>query len=119
MDFDTSTWMMIAFVVSMIGGIWKVYTFMPSETLKDDDTGEDTHNALVDIMYKVLKELDSAPDSKTLHEKMTQHKEFDKEKFWRFNQNKLNQLLNKHYVKNKHLSSIEDVHKEAKTKNQE
>jgi hypothetical protein len=114
MEISNSTWMMIAFVVGTALSIWKMYPFLVNRTLEDDDTGEDAHEYLVAHMCKVLKECENTPDAKELHEKMTTHSDFDKEKFWRFNLNKLNQLLNIHYSKNPHLNSIEDIHKELR-----
>jgi len=106
--------MMIAFVAGMILSIWKMYPFLVNRTLEDDDTGEDSHAYLVAIMHKVLQDEQKTPSAEKLYEKMTEHEDFDKEKFWRFNLNKLNQLLFKHYAKHPHLNSIEDIHKEAK-----
>jgi hypothetical protein len=114
MEISNSTWMMIAFVVGTALSIWKMYPFLVNKTLEDDDTGEDAHEYLVEHMCKILKDCQTTPDAKELHEKMTTHADFDKEKFWRFNLNKLNQLLNIHYSKNPHLNSIEDIHKEVK-----
>ena len=116
MEISTSTWMMIAFIAGMVLSIWKMYPFLVNRTLEDDDTGEDAHNTLVELMHKVLEDEDKAPNAKELHEKMTSHADFDKEKFWRFNLNKLNQLLYRHYAKHPHLNSIEDIHKELKEK---
>ncbi len=113
MELSSSTWMMLAFVIAFVFSIWKMYPFLVNRTLEDDDTGEDAHEYLIKHMYKVLKNSENPPTIKELHEKMVGHEEFDKEKFWRFNQNKLNQLLHKHFTKNEHLNSIEDVHKEA------
>jgi len=115
MKFDTSTWMMIGFVAALAISVWKMYAFMPTKTLHDDDTGEDSHEHLVSVMQKVLKDEENPPNVEQLHQKMTQHSDFDKEKHWRFNQNKLRQLLNKHYIKNPHLSSIEEIHKEVRS----
>jgi len=106
--------MMIAFVVGMVLSIWKMYPFLVNRTLEDDDTGEDAHEYLLNIMHKVLQDEEQTPTAKELHEKMINHKDFDKEKFWRFNLNKLNQLLNRHYAEHPHLESIEDIHKEVK-----
>jgi len=115
MEISTSTWMMIAFVIAMIFSIWKMYPFLVNRTLEDDDTGEDAHEYLVNHMHKVLQTCEITPDAKELHEKMVEHEEFDKERHWRFNLNKLHQLLHKHYAKYPHLSSIEDIHKEIKS----
>jgi hypothetical protein len=114
MEISNSTWMMIAFVAGTALSIWKMYPFLVNRTLEDDDTGEDAHNYLVEHMCKVLKNCEETPDVKELHEKMVNHEDFDKERFWRFNLNKLNQLLNIHYSKNPHLNSIEDIHKELR-----
>jgi len=116
MNLDTSTWMMIAFVVALGISIWKVYAFMPTKTLADDDTGEDSYEHLILIMHKVLQKETITPTLNELYNKMINHKHFNKERHWRFNPNKLNQILNKHYIKNKHLNSIEDIHKEIKSK---
>jgi len=109
---ENSTWMMIAFVVGTGLSIWKMYPFLVNKTLEDDDTGADAHQYLVSHMHTVLKELESIPDAKELFEKMVAHEAFDKERHWRFNLNKLHQLLNRHYAENPHLESIEDIHKE-------
>ncbi len=116
MEISTSTWMMIAFIAGTALSIWKMYPFLVNRTLEDDDTGEDAHEALVEHMHTVLKELSEVPNAQELFEKMTAHPQFDKERFWRFNLNKLNQLLNIHYVKHPHLSSIEDIYKEIHQK---
>ncbi len=109
MEFDTSTWMMIAFVIAMVFSMWKMYPFLVNKTLEDDDTGEDSYDYLIEHMHKVLKEIEEIPTIKELHIIMIEHEEFDKEKFWRFNQNKLQHLLNKHYSIHPHLNSIEDI----------
>jgi len=114
MEMNTSTWMMIAFVAAMILSIWKMYPFLVNRTLEDDDTGEDAHNYLVELIHKVLQNEEKTPNAKELHEKMLAHEDFDKERFWRFNLNKLNQLLNRYYAEHPHLESIEDIHKEVK-----
>jgi len=119
LELETSTWMMIAFTAGLVLSIWKMYPFLVNRTLEDDDTGEDAHNYLVSHMYKVLQSCEKTPDTKELHEMMVSHEAFDKERFWRFNLNKLNQLLNIHFAKNPHLNSLEDLHKEAKSINKE
>ena len=113
MDLSISAWMMILFLARMVLGIWKLYKFMPTKKLEDDHTGEDSHQRLVDIIHKVLADMQHVPSIDELHKKMTEHENFNQEKFWRFNQNKLNQLLNKHYLRNKHLSSIKDIHEDV------
>ncbi|MEN4052830.1 MULTISPECIES: hypothetical protein [Sulfurimonas] len=117
MEISTSTWMMIAFIIALIFSIWKMYPFLINRTLEDDDTGEDSHNYLIEHMHRVLKDLEETPDEKVLHELMTNHEAFDKERFWRFNLNKLRQLLFRHYGENPHLNSLENIHQEAKERN--
>jgi hypothetical protein len=114
MEISTSTWMMIAFVAGTALSIWKMYPFLVNRTLEDDDTGDDSQEYLVSHMHKVLSQTKDAPDVKELHELMVKDEAFDKERFWRFNLNKLNQLLNTYFYKNPHLSSIEDIHNEIK-----
>ena len=116
MELSTSTWMMIAFIAGMILSIWKMYPFLINRTVEDDDRGEDTHQLLVDIMHKVLKEFDDAPSLNELHDAMKADEAFDKKKLWRFNPNKLNQLLNRHYAENEDLNTIEDIHKKVHSK---
>ncbi|SFV58373.1 hypothetical protein MNB_SM-5-164 [hydrothermal vent metagenome] len=118
MELNTSTWMMIAFVVGMIVSIWKLYPFLVNKKLEDDDRGEDTYNLLVEIMYDTLKEFKESPTLNELHDAMKAHKKFDTKKLWRFNPNKLNQLLNRHYLENEHLNSIKDIHQKAGVKEQ-
>jgi len=110
MDFTVSTWMMLAFIAGLLLSVWKMYSFMPTKKLEDDDTGEEIYEILVAILHKVLLSFEDAPELKALHDAMKKHENFDEKKLWRFNENKLKQLLNKYYTLNKHLSSIEDIH---------
>ncbi|MFA5460644.1 MAG: hypothetical protein WC274_01040 [Sulfurimonas sp.] len=93
---QTSTMMMIFFVLLLIVSIWKIYAFLPNEQLLDDDTTKEAQNTLKELMIKVIKENSADIDSKKLFELMINDAEFDKERFWRFNQNKLNNLLSKY-----------------------
>jgi hypothetical protein len=111
MEISTSTWMMIAFIAGMILSIWKMYPFLVTRQLADDDTKPEVQEELHSIIFEVIKEHRGELDEKSLHEKVTQHQAFDKERFWRFNQNKLRQLLNLHYAKNPDTQSIKDIYK--------
>ena len=93
---QTSTMMMIFFVLLLIVSIWKIYAFLPNEQLLDDDTTKEAQDAIKALMIKVIKENSADIDSKKLFELMINDAEFDKERFWRFNQNKLNNLLSKY-----------------------
>lgn len=116
MDFTLSTWMMIAFVVGLLLSAWKLYSFMPTKKLQDDDTGEDSYETLKKIMRDVLLDFKDAPALSNLYNSMKEHKEFDEKKFWRFNENKLRQLLNRYYLLNEHQNSIEDIHADVHSK---
>jgi hypothetical protein len=111
MEISTSTWMMIAFIAGLILSIWKMYPFLVTRQLEDDDTKEEVQQELLSIVFDVIKEHGDDIDEKTLHKKVTQHHAFDNERFWRFNQNKLRQLLNLHYAKHPDTQSISDIHK--------
>ena len=115
MKMDTETLMMIAFVIAMIISVWKLYAFLPAKQLADDDTTNDSQEELLDIVLDVIRSSEVIPDIKTIHDEVLNHDRFDKEHFWRFNPNKLKQILNLHYIKNPHLQNIEDIHKELKT----
>jgi len=112
MQFDTSTWMMIAFVVGMGLSIWKLYQFMPTRQLKDDDTTKEAQDELLEFITSVIKESHCDITVDELHQKVVEHEKFDKEHFWRFNPNKLNQLLQLYYIKNPHSNCIKDIHRD-------
>jgi len=109
MELDTSTLMMIFFVIFMILSIWKIWAFMPNKELKDDDTTKESQEELLDIILDVIKRAENSLTPSELHEKVKEHERFDKEHYWRFNLNRLNQLLNLHYLNNPHLNSIDDI----------
>ncbi|MBL0708157.1 MAG: hypothetical protein JJW00_03825 [Sulfurimonas sp.] len=111
MDLDISTWMMIFFALALVISISKIYTFLPSKKLLDDDTTQDSQEELIGLMLKVIKSSDASLSADKLYIKMCSDEDFNKKHFWRFNQNKLNQLLKHYYLKNRDISSIEDIHK--------
>jgi len=115
MELDTSTWMMIFFVISFIGGIWKVYTFLPTKQLADDDTTKESQEELLKIMLKVIKASDGELNHTQLFEKVKNDEIFDEKRFWRFNQNRLNQLLNYYHLENSHTSSIKEIYRDLKS----
>ena len=43
--------------------------------------------------------------------KLEQSEDFDSQKYWRFNKNRLNQLLNAYYIENPDTNTIEDIYK--------
>lgn len=90
MEFDTSTLMMLFFVLSFTISMWKVYAFLPNKELADDDTTKASQEELIELINKHHKENISP---KELLELIKNDADFDKEHFWRFNENRLNQLL--------------------------
>lgn len=102
MDFTISTWMMLFFILFMIIGIWKIYAFLPNRELPDDDMTKSSQEELMQLMLKVIKENEDSITPNELYEKMKSDTGFDAKHFWRFNQNRLNQLLELHSLQNPH-----------------
>ena len=101
--------MMAGFIFFLVLSLWKLYKFLPSKQLKDDDTTQESIEQLTSIMLDVLKKFDTVPSHNELFDAMTGHDDFDKEHFWRFNPNKLHNLLLAYYAKND-LTSIDDIY---------
>ena len=93
MELDTSTLMMIFFILTLVISIWKLYVFLPNHSLPDDDTTKEAQDELLNIIKKHVNK--DNKNSKQLLQMIKDDEDFDKEHFWRFNQNKLNQLLRK------------------------
>ena len=111
MKFDTSTWMMIFFIIVLVVSIWKIYAFLPNKELADDDTTEESKQDLTNIMLNAIKKSDGKLSVDELLVKFEESEEFDSERYWRFNKNRLNQLLNAYYAEHPHTQNIEDIHK--------
>lgn len=101
--------MMAAFILFLGLSLWKVYKFLPNKQLEDDDNTEESIEQLTSIMLDVLKNFDNVPTHNELFSAMINHNDFDKDHFWRFNQNKLHNLLLKYYAKND-LTSIDEIY---------
>ena len=110
MELDTSTWMMIFFIISLVVAIWKIYAFLPNKQLADDDTTKDSQEELLKVILKVIKKSDGSLTSTELFEKVKSNEGFDTKKFWRFNQNRLNKLLEYYHLQTKTTNSIKDIH---------
>lgn len=110
MEINTSTWMLVFFIILLVVSIWKIYAFLPNKELADDDTTEVSHKELIHLMLKVIKSSDANITAKELYEKMKDNENFDEKHFWRFNQNRLNQLLNQYYLENPDVFTIEDIY---------
>ena len=101
--------MMIAFILALVVSLWKLYAFIPNRPLKDDDTDATSRKQLKTIMYDVIA--DGELDEQRIVSKMKEHPEFNHEHFWRFNHNRLKQLLNSHFLDYPHHETIEHIHK--------
>ncbi len=111
MEFDTSTLMMIFFIFFLVLSIWKIYAFLPNKELPDDDTTEAAKKDLTNIVLNIIKNSDGKLNIDELFVQIEKSEEFDSQKYWRFNKNRLNQLLNVYYIEHPHNNSIEDIHK--------
>ncbi len=111
MEFDTSTLMMIFFIIFLVISIWKIYAFLPNKELPDDDTTEEAKKDLTDIVIKTIKSSEGQLTIDELFVKVEENEDFDSQRFWRFNKNRLNQLLTSYYLQNPHTKSIEDIYK--------
>jgi len=110
MHLEISTIMMIFFILFLIMSIWKIYAFLPNKQLEDDDSTPQAQKAITDLLLCIIDENKGDLDNKELFIKMKEDKRFDKKRFWRFNQNKLNQLLHHYYNENPDLISISDIY---------
>jgi hypothetical protein len=110
MDFSISTLMMIFFIIFMIISIWKIYAFLPNKQLEDDDTTPEATKDLMHLMFSVIKENKGELTKDELFSKMQEHEEFNSQRYWRFNLNRLNQLLQKFYIDNQDASDIYDIY---------
>ena len=99
--------MMVAFLISLVFSAWKLYAFMPKEPLKDDDTNPNATQELMALMYRVIHL--GATTEAAIFETMTQDPSFDQKHFWRFNPNRLKQLLQGHYLNHPDHHSIDDI----------
>ncbi len=118
---DIETVMMLAFLIVTGLSVWKFYMFFPNKPLPDDDTDEASQEKLTRIMLDAIEKhhtQDNPLDTPKLLEHMTAHPDFDREHFWRFNHNKLNQLLQRYYIRHPETGSIPDIyrHRKAQTR---
>lgn len=85
--------MMGAFALALGLSVWKLYLFFPTKRLADDDTTQESTQLLIRIM---IESNSPGMDEKKLYEAMHLHPDFDPNHFWRFNQNRLRQLIIHH-----------------------
>lgn len=99
MEIETSTLMMVFFIILLVVSIWKIYAFLPNKVLKDDDTTKESKDELISLIIEEIKNYDGDITNKKLFEMVKKNKKFDSKHYWRFNQNRLNQLLQIIYLK--------------------
>lgn len=93
MQLDTATWMMLFFILFLIISIWKIWAFLPNKTLSDDDKTQEATEELRRLMMKIIMQKKGEVNSQELFFAISEDSEFDSKLFWRFNLNRLNQLL--------------------------
>jgi hypothetical protein len=90
-------WLMMgAFILGLALSGWKIYYFLPSKPLADDDTTAESALTLEKIMVECNHD---EMKEEELYEKMRQHPEFDPKHFWRFNPNRLRHLIQDYRLK--------------------
>lgn len=114
MELDLSAWMLILFIILLVLSIWKIYAFLPNKALEDDDTTKESQEELLNVIIDVIKKNNGNIDAKNLYIKVIEDESFDSKRFWRFNHNRLNQLLNKYYTEHNDINSIEDIYEKTK-----
>ena len=113
MTFDTQTLMATFFILLLAVSFYKIRQFIPLEQLDDDDTTDESQNDLEHLMLKVIKNNNGNLTNISLFEKMLEDDDFESQRFWRFNHNKLNQLLNRYYIKNPDAQSIMEIYEKV------
>lgn len=96
MELSVSNLMMLFFLFALSTSLWKVYPFLQTKTLKDDDRTDEALSQLKELMLKIIKENNADLKREELFLKMKEDKDFDSKLFWRFNQNRLNHLIKAH-----------------------
>ena len=84
---------------------------MPNKKLEDDDTTKASQEELTALILSVIKKSDGKLTSQELFNLVHNDETFDKKHFWRFNQNRLNQLLTHYYLEHEDIKTIEDIYK--------
>ena len=107
-------WMMMAAFITALGlSIWKLYLFFPNKPLPDDDTNPAATDELSDLMVRCIIELyesEKAATPELLYNQMVNHHSFDQGHYWRFNQNRLNQLLTHYYLSNPPAATLQHIY---------
>lgn len=90
---ETIQWLMMSgFILALGLSGWKLYLFLPSKPLPNDERDPQSVQKLQEIMVE-CNQINPNMDEETLFQKMTQHKDFDSKYYWRFNLNRLFHLI--------------------------
>ena len=111
--------MMGAFILTLGFSFWKLYAFFPNTPLEDDDTTEEAVEELMELMIQTIienYEHHEELDTKILYEHMTSHDLFNRQRYWRFNQNRLNNLIIRYFSLHPHASSFEHIYEAEKAR---
>jgi len=114
MQVDTQTLMLIFFLLLLAVSIWKISAFLPNKPLADDDTAKESNEELLYLILKVIRESNGKIGSYELFKQVQEDEDFDSKRFWRFNQNRVNQLLKSYYLQNEGINSTEDIYEASK-----
>lgn len=114
MQLDTQTLMLLFFLLLLAVSIWKISAFLPNKPLADDDSSKESNEELLHLILKIIAQSNGKMDSLELFKQIQEDEDFDSKRFWRFNQNRVNQLLQSYYLQNAGTNSIEDIYKASK-----
>lgn len=109
---NLQTIMMVSFLLAAALGMYKFYVLFE----KQDSSGVDIktiENELAEIVEAVLKE--GEVEKSALYDAVISHERFDKERYWNFNQNRLNQVLDLLYIRYK-VGEFEELVSKLKTR---
>lgn len=109
-NFSTATWMLLFFILFLAISIWKISAFLPNKPLLDDDKTEEATEELEKLMLKVILQKKGLLDEKELFFAMSKDEDFNSELFWRFNLNRLKNLLRNYYTKNPSTTNITSIY---------
>lgn len=109
-EFSTSTWMLLFFILFLVASIWKIWVFLPEKQLADDDTTIEATAQLEKLMLKIIYKTQGEIDEKNLFSQMIEDEDFNNKLFWRFNLNRLKHLLHSYYTKNSNTSTIKSIY---------
>ncbi len=110
---EIETIMIIAFAAALGLSLWKLYAFFPKKRLADDDTTSESVDELTTIVIQSIVQGHNEQGELTHEElflRITTHTDFDKEHYWRFNHNRLNQLLRSYYLEFPHTDSLKTIY---------